>query len=114
MEHEKIVALAGEAARHAAMEAVKLYAAEIASSAESPERKEFIRSIFLETLDEWAEHYGMDVENPRSQQADFAHLRKWRLIVEKTGLKAGLTAMTLLITGAVATLWLGIQVAMKH
>lgn len=74
--------------------------------------KDRIKDAMREALNEWALGLGVDVTSPSSKlevQADFRHLRRWRLLVEGGGLKAAYTMVTLVVTALLGALWLGIQ-----
>ncbi len=51
---------------------------------------------------------GVDPGDPIEAQKDFAHLRKWRKSVEAMSMKAAMTALVTIVTGALAALWVGI------
>jgi len=58
---------------------------------------------------------GLDFKQPLEQQADLRHLRKWRVTVEKTGLRMLLTVVTLAVTGFISVVWAGVNVFLgKH
>lgn len=48
------------------------------------------------------------IEDPETQ-ADLMHLRKWRKTMERVQSKGILTLVGLLITGACAAVWIGLQ-----
>ena len=64
-----------------------------------------LRTILREELNAWGQRIGLDTADPLSQQADFRHLRRWRHVMERTGLRAIYTVVTLGITGTVAAIW---------
>lgn len=60
------------------------------------------------------ERLGIDTENVRESQADFAHLRKQRLASEQIGKLAARTLLTIFITGLCSTLVLGLKGFFNH
>lgn len=67
------------------------------------EREEHrLRIILREELDAWGQRIGLDTSDPISLQADFRHLRRTRHLVEKAGLRAVYTLVTICVTGLVA------------
>jgi len=48
---------------------------------------------------------GIDVDNPREQIADQIHLRRWRKVVDSSGMRAIGAVVVLIVTGAAGTLW---------
>ena len=60
--------------------------------------REVIRAPVHETLTAM----GVDVEHPQEAQADMAFLRRWRRLAEKSGTRALLTFITIIVGGLVA------------
>lgn len=52
---------------------------------------------------------GVDPADPISAQKDFAHLRRWRISVENFSAKAVLTAIGVMVTGAMALIYVGLK-----
>jgi hypothetical protein len=55
------------------------------------------------------EKLGIDAENFRECQADFAHLRKQRKAYEQVTTVTTRVVITALVTGFIAALWMGIK-----
>lgn len=89
-----------------------------------PEIKEIVR----ETLREQRAHYasntdeavlrtvaailtsfGLDDDDRKELKADFIHLRKWRKSVETIERTGWVTAITIIVTGVLGALWIGIK-----
>lgn len=57
--------------------------------------------------------FGVDVENPRDVQADFAAIREYRLAMRSVP-KVILGGVTLtILTGALTALWIGVKSLLK-
>lgn len=67
--------------------------------------EEEIRAIVKTTIDEAFERLGFDHDTP----SDMRHIRRWRLSTEKAVSVTFLTAITVLTTGFLGALWLGIK-----
>lgn len=52
---------------------------------------------------------GVDVNNPLDMQKDFQHLRDWRTTVDMVQRKGVLVVVTMLISGLVAAVWIGMK-----
>lgn len=66
------------------------------------------------TAEELLERLGIDVENVRDSQADFAHLRKQRLASEQIGKLTMRVVLSVFITGAFSLVLMGIQKYFEH
>jgi hypothetical protein len=53
--------------------------------------------------------FGLDITRPQELQRDFQFVRTWRTTSESIRGKALCTAVGIVITGALAALWLGIK-----
>lgn len=76
--------------------------------------EEEVRSIVRETVHETLEHLGVEYEKPLEMQEDFAFMRAWRQSADKVRERGISTAVGVLITGAIALLWLGVQKVLEH
>jgi hypothetical protein len=52
---------------------------------------------------------GIDDDDRKELRADFVHLRKWRKSVEQAESYAFKTVITVVVTGFVGAVWLGIK-----
>lgn len=92
-------------------------------------RDEDIRAIVVETLAEQQKLYrddvdaialhavattlasfGIDEEDRRELRADFQHLRRWRRSVEQAQSYTFKAVITVIVTGFVGAVWLGVKV----
>ena len=55
------------------------------------------------------ERFGIDPDDPIEVQKDFSFIRDWRKSVKAVRSKALITAVSILVAGAVAALWLGFK-----
>ena len=60
-----------------------------------------IRAIFREEINSAFKNIGIDPDDTIENQKDMAWLRTWRRAVMATGSRAGLTVITIVITGIV-------------
>ena len=56
---------------------------------------------------------GIDTGNPQEQQRDFAHLRKWRISVDRVSSTGLATAAAVVVTGILGALWLGLSTLLQ-
>ncbi len=94
-------------------------------------RKEDIRTIVAETLAEQQRllggdldavilkaivtiltSFGIEEEDRRELRADFQHLRRWRRSVEQAQSYTFKAAITVIVTGFVGAVWLGVKVVL--
>jgi len=68
-----------------------------------------VRDIVRDSVHETLVGLGMSPSDPHEMQKDFNHLRDTRLAVEMIKRRSIVTLVGILITGAVALLWLGVQ-----
>jgi len=92
-------------------------------------RSEDIRAIVLETLAEqqrlnWNDvdaivsrtitttlvSFGIEEEDRMELRADFQHLRRWRRSVEQAQSYTFKAAITVIVTGLLGAIWLGVKV----
>lgn len=73
---------------------------------------EDVRTAVREELHDWGQRVGLDTSDLMAQQADFRHLRRWRLIVEGGGMKAVTTAVFVVVTGLLGLIWVSISAAL--
>ncbi len=65
------------------------------------------------TAEEMLERLGIDIENVRESQADFAHLRKQRLASEQIGKLTTRVVLSVAITSLLSLLVMGIKEHLK-
>jgi hypothetical protein len=70
--------------------------------------EEEVRKIVSETVAETLQGVGL-AGDVKEMQADMAHLRRWRKSVEKTATISFLTAATIILTGLLGAMWLGLR-----
>src|ERR1700759_2046681 len=63
----------------------------------------------LKTLTQMLTTYGIEEDNRAEMRADLLHLRRWRKASETIEKTTWRTMVTVLVTGALGLLWLGIQ-----
>ncbi|TGP25904.1 hypothetical protein EN828_10515 [Mesorhizobium sp. M2D.F.Ca.ET.185.01.1.1] len=68
-----------------------------------------IRRIVSETVDQTLTRLGVDTENPIEFQRDLQHLRAWRESVATVKKQSLITAVGIVIAGALGLLWLGFK-----
>jgi hypothetical protein len=65
--------------------------------------------IVLKTLSVVLSSFGIEEEDRKELRADFQHLRRWRKSVEQAQSHTFKAVITILITGMVGALWLGLK-----
>lgn len=68
-----------------------------------------IDGVVLRTITTLLTSFGIEEEDRKELQADFRHLRRWRKSIEQTQTYAFKTIITVIVTGIVGALWLGIK-----
>lgn len=68
-----------------------------------------IRELVKETVAETLTTLGVDVKDPLAMQRDLKAVRDWRLTTEGIKRKGMLTAVGIVVTGAIAVFVLGIR-----
>lgn len=71
--------------------------------------EDHIDDTVLRTITTLMTSFGLEEEDRRELQADFRHLRRWRKSIEQTQTYAFKTIVTIIVTGIVGALWLGIK-----
>ncbi len=71
-------------------------------------RKE-LKSIIEEAVDEAFTRMGINTEEPIEMQRDFQHLRDWRKATGEIRKRGILTAVAIVVSGAIAAFWLGFK-----
>ena len=68
-----------------------------------------VDEVVLKTIATILTSFGIEEEDRKELRADFQHLRKWRKSIEQTQTYAFKTIVTVLVTGFVGAVWLGIK-----
>ena len=68
-----------------------------------------IRTIVKATVAETLVTLGVDITKPTEVQADFQHLRSWRQSVETVKRQGLVTAVGVLVLGALGLIWAAIK-----
>lgn len=68
-----------------------------------------IDKIALKTIATILTSFGIEEEDRKELQADFRHLRRWRKSVEQTQTYAFKAIITVIVSGFIGALWLGIK-----
>ncbi len=71
-----------------------------------------IKNIVETTVNQVLESFGLEGEDRKELQADLLHLRRWRKSIEQTQTYAFKTIITVIVTGFLGALWLGIKTAL--
>ncbi len=68
-----------------------------------------VDEVVLKTIATILTSFGIEEEDRVELRADFQHLRKWRKSIEQTQTYAFKTIVTVIVTGLVGAVWLGIK-----
>jgi hypothetical protein len=66
--------------------------------------------VILKTVATILTSFGIDEEDRRELRADFHHLRRWRRSVEQAQSYTFKAVITVIVTGLVGAVWLGVKV----
>jgi hypothetical protein len=69
-----------------------------------------IDAIILRTIAAILTSFGIEEEDRKELRADFQHLRRWRKSVEQAQSYTFKAVITVIVTGFVGAVWLGIKV----
>jgi hypothetical protein len=69
-----------------------------------------IDAVILRTVATILTSFGIEEEDRRELRADFQHLRRWRKSVEQAQSYTFKAVITIIVTGVVGAVWLGIKV----
>jgi NADPH-dependent glutamate synthase beta subunit-like oxidoreductase len=72
-------------------------------------RQEDIDAVVLKTVATTLTSFGIEEDDRRELRADFQHLRRWRRSVEQAQSYTFKAVITVLVTGIVGAVWLGIK-----
>lgn len=68
-----------------------------------------IDAVVLKTIATILTSFGIEEEDRKELQADFQHLRRWRKSIEQTQTYAFKTIITVIVTGFLGAVWLGVK-----
>jgi len=71
-----------------------------------------VDAIVLRSIATALATFGIEEEDRRELRADFQHLRRWRKSVEQAQSYTFKAVITVIVTGLVGAIWLGIKVAL--
>jgi len=69
-----------------------------------------IDAVVLKTIATILTSFGIEEEDRRELRADFQHLRRWRKSVEQAQSYTFKAVITIIVTGFVGAVWLGLKV----
>jgi single-stranded DNA-binding protein len=69
-----------------------------------------IDAVVLRTIVAILSSFGIEEEDRRETRADFEHLRRWRKSVEQIQSYTFKAVITVIVTGFVGVIWLGVKV----
>ena len=69
-----------------------------------------IDAVILRTIATILTSFGIEEEDRKELRADFQHLRRWRRSVEQAQSYTFKAVITVIVTGFVGAVWLGIKV----
>jgi DUF1009 family protein len=76
------------------------------------EQKQDHDELVLKTISTILTSFGIEDDDRKEIRADFVHLRKWRRSVEQAQSYTFKTIITVIATGVVGALWMGIKAAL--
>ena len=71
-----------------------------------------VDAIVLRTVATTLTSFGIEEEDRRELRADFQHLRRWRKSVEQAQSYTFKAVVTVIATGLVGAIWLGVKVVL--
>jgi hypothetical protein len=90
---------------------IKAIVAEILAEQHRLQRDE-IDAVVLRAIATILTSFGIEEEDRRELRADFQHLRRWRKSVEQAQSYTFKAVITIIVTGLVGAVWLGIKVVL--
>ena len=72
-------------------------------------RQEDIDAVVLKAVATTLTSFGIEEDDQRELRADFQHLRRWRRSVEQAQSYTFKAVITVIVTGFVGAVWLGIK-----
>lgn len=77
--------------------------------AENEKRASHMDDVVLKAVATILTSFGIEDEDRKELRADFTHLRKWRKSVEQAQSYTFKTIITVIATGIVGALWMGVK-----
>jgi uncharacterized membrane protein len=77
--------------------------------AERERSAEHIDQTVIQTISAILTSFGIEEDERKELRRDFAHLRKWRKSVETVERVGWTAAVTVIVTGILGALWLGVK-----
>jgi len=74
------------------------------------QHREDIDAIVLKAIATTLASFGIEEEDRKELRADFQHLRRWRKSVEQAQSYTFKAVITVIVTGVVGAVWLGVKV----
>ena len=74
------------------------------------QHREDIDAIVLKAIATTLASFGIEEEDRKELRADFEHLRRWRKSVEQAQSYTFKAVITIIVTGVVGAVWLGVKV----
>src|SRR6201994_4987358 len=71
-----------------------------------------IEAVVLKAMTTMLTSFGIEEGDRRELRADFQHLRRWRKSVEQAQNYTTKAVITIIVTGLVGAVWLGVKVMM--
>ena len=71
-----------------------------------------VDAIVLRAVATTLTSFGIDEEDRRELRADFQHLRRWRKSVEQAQSYTFKAVITIIVTGFVGAVWLGVKIVL--
>ena len=75
-------------------------------------RHDDIDALVLKAVTTTLNSFGIDEEDRKELRSDFQHLRRWRRSAEQAQSYTFKAVITVIVTGFVGAVWLGIKVAL--
>jgi hypothetical protein len=80
--------------------------------AENEKRASNLDDVVLKAVATILTSFGIDDDDRKELKADFVHLRKWRLSVEQAQSYTFKAVITVIATGFVGAVWMGLKAAL--
>lgn len=87
---------------------IKSVVAEVLAE-QATSRQSYMDDAMVKTVAAILTSFGIEEEDRKEVRADFVHLRKWRLSVEQAQSYTFKAVCTIIATGVIGALWLGIK-----
>jgi uncharacterized FAD-dependent dehydrogenase len=101
----------GKAMRKMRREDIKAVVAETLAEQRRPHHGD-IDAVVLKAIATSLTSFGIEEEDRRELRVDFQHLRRWRKSVEQAQSYTFKAAITIIVTGLVGAVWLGVKVVL--